>query len=107
MRISAYAKHDIVIVQPIESEEKTSGRIVLSDNGKEKANQYKIVSVGPGIFSPFTGQFNATQWTVGETVFVHKVHLKAIEVDGEEFFIVRDMEILCGIKEEEDAATTA
>lgn len=100
--LKTYAKHDRVILQPVDSGEQTVGQIVLSDNGKEKANQYKVISVGPGVFNPFTGQFTPTQYKVGDIVFIHKVHTHMIEVDGEEYFVARDSEILLGIEEENE-----
>lgn len=99
MSIKAYAKHDKVILKPVESTEQTSGRIVLSDNGKEKANQYQILDIGPGVYNSFTGTFTPTQYAIGDRVFVHKVHIHTLEVEGEEIFVTRENEILCGITE--------
>lgn len=95
--INAYARHDRVILKPVESTEQTVGRVVLSDNGKEKANQYTVVAIGPGLVNPVTGAFTPTQWNVGDVVFVHKALVHSIEIDGEEYFVTRDLEILCGV----------
>jgi chaperonin GroES len=93
------AKHDKVILKPIEIEEEVSGRIVLSDIAKEKANFYKVVAIGPGVTNAFTGVFTPVQYSIGDEVFVYKVNTNMIEVDGEEYYITKDSEILCYIKE--------
>lgn len=93
------AKHDKVVLQPIEAEDRVSGRIVLSDIGKEKANFYKVVAIGPGVTNPYTGVYTPVQYSIGDEVFVYKVHTHMIEVDGEEYYITKDSEILCYVKE--------
>lgn len=99
MSIRAYAKHDRVILKPLESTDEMQGRIVVSDAGKDKANQYEIVDIGPGVYNTFTGNFTPTQYKIGDRVFVHKVHVHVLEVEGEEIFVTRENEILCGIAE--------
>lgn len=95
MSIQVLARHDKIILQQVETKEEFVGRIVLSDIAKEKANTFKVVSIGPGVTNPFTGQFTPTQYQVGDEVFVYKVNTNMIEVDGEEYFITRDSDILC------------
>jgi chaperonin GroES len=99
MSIKAYAKHDKVILKPIEVNEEYVGSIVVPDNGREKANLYEVVDIGPGVYNSLTGVITPTQYKVGERVFVHKVHLHALEIDDQEVYVVREIEILCGVKE--------
>lgn len=100
--LEAYAKHDRVILEPLGSTETTYGRVVVSDLGKEKADQYIIRAVGPGVMNPFTHQFTETQYKVGERVLVKKALIHELDIEGNTYFVTRDQEILCGLKETED-----
>lgn len=99
MSLEILARHDRVVLKELETSEKMVGRIIESDNGKEKANCYKIVAMGPGATSPVTGQFIPTQYKVGDEVYVHKALIYEIGIDGELYFITRDNEILCYMEE--------
>lgn len=97
--LRAYAKHDKVILKPLESEDNVVGVIAVADIGGNKANQYEIVDVGPGIYNTFTGVLTPTQFCVGDRVFVHKAHVHELQVDGQKLYVTRENEILCGISE--------
>ena len=101
MSIKAIARHDRVVLKALEGQEEMYGRVVKSDNGKEKANRYEIVAIGPGLINPVTGLFIPTQYSVGDEVYVHKALVHNVDIDGEEFFVTRDMEILVGYTKEE------
>lgn len=93
------AKHDRVIMKAPESTEQTYDRVVLSDNGQEKSDQFVIVSIGPGITNAFTGVFTPNQYRVGDHVMVKKAFVHIVPFEGEDYFITKDSDILCGIEE--------
>ncbi|MGM0586793.1 MAG: co-chaperone GroES [Bacteroidota bacterium] len=83
---------DRVLVQPEEAEEKTASGIIIPDTAKEKPQQGKIVSVGPGKVENGT----KIDMTVkeGDTVLYGKYAGTEITLDGEEYMIMRESDIL-------------
>lgn len=96
------AKNNRVVLKPLEYEERFQGGIIVSDNGKEKANIYEVISVGPGVYNALTGTFIPNESVVGEKVYVHKALVTEITIDGETFCVTRDAEILGSLEEDEN-----
>src|SRR6266567_2696586 len=84
---------DRIVVEPLEAEEKTAGGILLPDNAKQKPQQGKVVAVGPGRLSE-KGTRLALAVKVGDTVLFGKYSGSDVEVNGKEYKIVRESEIL-------------
>jgi chaperonin GroES len=84
---------DRVVLLPVEAEEKTSGGILLPDNAKQKPQQATVVAVGPGKLSD-KGTRVAMAVKVGDTVLFGKYSGSDVEVNGKEYKIVRESEIL-------------
>ena len=84
---------DRVVVEPLEAEEKTSGGILLPDNAKQKPQQGKVVAVGPGKLTD-KGSRTALAVKVGDTVLFGKYGGSDVEVNGREYKILRESEIL-------------
>src|SRR5215203_1725828 len=84
---------DRVVVEPLEAEEKTSGGILLPDTAKQKPQQAKVVAVGPGKLSD-KGARTALAVKIGDTVLFGKYSGSDVEVNGKEYKIVRESEIL-------------
>ncbi len=84
---------DRVVIEPNEAEEKTAGGIVLPDTAKEKPMIGKVVAVGEGklLDSGKRGQMSVKK---GDTVIYGKYSGSDIEVDGVEYKIMRETEIL-------------
>jgi chaperonin GroES len=84
---------DRVVVKPEEAEQKTAGGIVLPDSAKEKPMMGKVISVGSGKLLD-----NGTRAKVavkkGEIVLYGKYAGSDVEVDGTEYKILRESEIL-------------
>jgi len=84
---------DRVVLKPVEAEEKTKGGIVLPDTAKDKPQEGEVVAVGPGRILD-----NGTKLTpevkVGDRVIYSKYSGTEIKVDGEEYLIVRESDIL-------------
>jgi chaperonin GroES len=84
---------DRVVVEPLEAEEKTSGGILLPDTAKQKPQQGKVIAVGPGKLSD-KGDRIALGVKVGDTVLFGKYSGSDVEVNGTEYKILRESDIL-------------
>jgi|SRR5262245_10911873 len=84
---------DRVVLEPLEAEEKTSGGILLPDTAKQKPQQAKVIAVGPGKLND-KGVRTAIAVKVGDTVLFGKYSGSDVEVNGKEYKIVRESEIL-------------
>jgi chaperonin GroES len=85
--------HDRVIVQRIQEEEKTKGGIIIPDTAKEKPQEGKVIAVGPGKILE-----NGTKVTldvkVGDKILFGKYSGSEIKIEGEEFLMMREDDIL-------------
>ena len=85
--------HDRVVVRRIEAEEKTKGGIIIPDTAKEKPSEGEIVAVGPGGRDE-TGKLTPMDVKAGDRVLFGKYSGQEIKLDGEEYLIMREEEIL-------------
>jgi chaperonin GroES len=85
---------DRVVVQPFEAEEMTRGGIVLPSNAREKPMQGKVVAAGPGKLIEKSGERGKMSLKVGDTVFYGKYSGTEIEIDGEDYVILRESDVL-------------
>ena len=84
---------DRVVVKPQEAEAKTAGGIVLPESAKEKPLMGTVVSVGPGKMLD-SGNRGAMGVKKNDVVLYGKYGGSDIEVDGTEYKILRESEIL-------------
>lgn len=84
---------DRVVVKPNEAETKTSGGIVLPDSAKEKPLMGKVVAVGPGKMLD-SGKNAGMSVKKNDVVLFGKYGGSDVEVDGTEYKILRESEIL-------------
>ena len=84
---------DRVVVKPQEAENKTAGGIVLPDTAKEKPLMGKVVAVGPGKMLD-SGKRSSMTVKKNDVVLYGKYSGSEVEVDGTEYKIVRESEIL-------------
>ena len=84
---------DHVIVKPLESADKTEGGILLPDTAKEKATRGEIIAVGPGQVLA-NGRKVAPAVKVGNTVIYGKYGGSDVKIDGQEYKILQESEIL-------------
>lgn len=87
---------DRVVVQSLDAEEKTAGGILLPDTAKQKPQQGKVIAVGPGKLSD-AGTRTAVAVKVGDTVLFGKYSGSDVEVDGTEYKIMREGDILAKV----------
>ena len=84
---------DRVILKPMEAEEKTSGGIIIPDNAKEKPQKGEVIAVGPGKVSD-KGQKITMTLKEGDKVLYGKYSGTEVTVDGTDYLIVRESDVL-------------
>jgi chaperonin GroES len=84
---------DRVVVKPNEAETKTTGGIVIPDSAKEKPLMGKVIAVGPGKLLD-NGKNAAMSVKKNDVVLFGKYGGSDVEVDGTEYKILRESEIL-------------
>jgi len=84
---------DRVVLKPVTAEEKTKGGIVLPDTAKDKPQEGEVVAVGPGRILD-NGTKLAPEVKVGDRVIYSKYSGTEVKVDGEEYLVVRESDIL-------------
>lgn len=84
---------DRVVLKVLESEEKTASGIVLPDTAKEKPQKAEVVAVGPGRVAD-DGQRVPMGLAAGDKVLFSKYAGTEVKVDGEEYLIVRESDVL-------------
>ena len=85
--------HDRVIVKRLEEEEKTRGGIIIPDSAKETPAEGKVIAVGPGKKDD-EGKIHPVDVKVNDRIIFSKYAGNEIKVDGEEFLIMREEDIL-------------
>ena len=91
--------HDRVIVQRIEEGEQKVGGIIIPDSAKEKPQQGKVIAVGKGKVEK-DGKVNdegirvAMDVKTGDTILFGKYSGQEIKLQGDEYLIMREEEIL-------------
>ena len=87
---------DRVVLKQFKAEEKTKSGIILATSAQEKPEMYEVVEVGPG--GMVDG--NEVKMTVaaGDRVIVGKYSGTTVKVDGEEYSIVRQGDILAVVE---------
>lgn len=89
---------DRVVVKVIEQEERTKGGIVLPDTAKEKPQQGKVIAVGTGRILD-NGQKVPLEIKEGDRVIFAKYAGTEVKVEGEEYLILSERDILAVIEE--------
>lgn len=87
-KISMKPIGDRVVVKPAQAEEVTKGGLIIPDTAKEKPQKGEIVAVGPG------KDGNLMTVHVGDTVLYGKYAGQNVELNGDEYLIMREDEIL-------------
>jgi chaperonin GroES len=85
--------HDRVIVQRIEEEAKTKGGIIIPDTAKEKPQEGKVIAVGAGKILE-NGTKVPLDVKVGNKILFGKYSGTEIKIEGEEYLMMREEDIL-------------
>ena len=79
---------DRVLIEPAAAEETTASGIIIPDSAKEKPQRGVVVATGPG------KKDDPTTVKVGETVLYGKFSGTDLSIDGKDFIIMREVDIL-------------
>ncbi|MEL6118768.1 MAG: co-chaperone GroES [Pseudomonadota bacterium] len=85
--------HDRVLVRRVESEEKTSGGLIIPDSAKEKPSEGEVVSCGEGARKD-SGELVPMAVSAGDRILFGKWSGTEITIDGEELLIMKESDIL-------------
>ena len=86
--------HDRVIVERIEEGEQKVGGIIIPDTAKEKPQQGKIIAAGKGRIEKDGKTITPLDVKAGDTILFGKYAGQEIKIDGNEYLIMREEEIL-------------
>jgi chaperonin GroES len=87
---------DKVVLKQLEAEEKTKSGIVLPGQAQEKPQEAEVVAVGPG--GVIDGKEVTMQVSVGDKVIYSKYAGTEVKLEGEEYIIVKQNDILVIVK---------
>ncbi|WLD93697.1 co-chaperone GroES [Alkalihalobacillus sp. AL-G] len=87
---------DRIIIELVESEEKTASGIVLPDSAKEKPQEGKVVAVGTGRVTD-NGEKIALEVSEGDSVIFSKYAGTEVKYQGAEYLILRETDVLAVI----------
>jgi len=87
--------HDRVVVRRLDAEEKTAGGIIIPDTAKEKPQEGEVMAVGDGKIED--GKRIALDVKTGDRILIGKYTGTDITIDGQEYLILREEEILATV----------
>jgi chaperonin GroES len=90
--------HDRVVVKRIDAEDKSAGGIIIPDTAKEKPSQGEIIAIGPGGRDE-AGKLVPLDVQVGNRVLFGKWSGTEVKIDGVEYLIMKESDIM-GVLEE-------
>jgi chaperonin GroES len=85
--------HDRVIIERIEESEQRVGGIIIPDSAKEKPQQGKIIAAGKGRIEK-DGRVTPLDVKAGDTILFGKYAGQEIKIDGNDYLIMREEEVL-------------
>ena len=89
MAVNIRPLNDRVLIKPMEAEEKVKGGIIIPDSAKERPQEGKVVAVGPG-----KSEEEKMTVKVGDKVIYSKYAGSELKIDGEEYLLMREDDIL-------------
>lgn len=88
---------DRIVVKAIQQEERTKSGIVLPDTAKEKPQEGEVLAVGPGKVAD-NGSRIPMEVKVGDRVIYSKYAGTEVKIDGEEYLVLRESDVLAIVK---------
>ena len=85
--------HDRVVVERITADQKTAGGIIIPDSAQEKPQQGKIIAVGPGGRDE-NGKLIPIDVKAGDLVLFGKWSGTEVKIDGQDFLIMKESDIM-------------
>ncbi|MCI8650307.1 MAG: co-chaperone GroES [Anaerotruncus sp.] len=87
---------DRIVVKMVEAEETTKSGIILAGNAKEKPEIAEVIAVGPG--GMVDGAEVVMELKVGDRVLMSKYAGSQVKVDGQEYTILRQSDVLATVE---------
>ncbi|HUI41996.1 MAG TPA: co-chaperone GroES [Terriglobia bacterium] len=84
--------HDRIVIKRIEEKETVKGGIIIPDSAKEKPQEGEVIAVGKG--KREKGELIALDVKAGDRILFGKYSGTEIKIDGEEYLIIREDEVL-------------
>ena len=97
--------HDRVALKRLDSESKTAGGIIIPDTAAEKPQQGEVIAVGPGARGD-DGKIVALELKKGDRVLFGKWSGTEVKIDGDEYLIMKESDVM-GVVVEADAKKKA
>ena len=85
--------HDQVLIKPVEAGEKRYGGIIIADMNEDNCRLGEVIAVGEGRWSEY-GYFIHPSVEVGQTVVLPKIGPVRVVLDGEEYWVIADKQII-------------
>ncbi|MBP01749.1 MAG: co-chaperone GroES [Rhodospirillaceae bacterium] len=85
--------HDRVLVKRVDSDEKSSGGIIIPDTAQEKPMEGKVISVGGGARGD-DGKVNKLDVKKGDRILFGKWSGTEVKIDGDELLIMKESDIM-------------
>lgn len=95
--------HDRILIKRIEEKETVKGGIIIPDTAKEKPQEAEVVAVGKGKKTD-KGEIISLDVKAGDRILFGKYSGTEIKLDGEEYLIIREDEVLGVIEASAKAA---
>ena len=91
---------DKIIIKPLDPDEMTSGGVILPDIAQEGSSVGAVVGVGPGAILN-NGDRSKMQCRKGDTVYYPKFGAHALELENEDYVVMREADLFAIISNEE------
>jgi chaperonin GroES len=85
--------HDRVVIARIDADDKTAGGIIIPDTAKEKPSEGEVIAVGPGGRDE-VGKIIPIDLKVGDRVLFGKWSCTEVKLDGVEYLIMKESDIM-------------
>ena len=85
--------HDRVLVRRVESEEKTSGGLIIPDSAKEKPSEGEVVACGEGARKD-SGELISMSVKAGDRILFGKWSGTEVTLEGEELLMMKESDIM-------------
>ncbi len=89
--------HNRIVVERVEQKEQKQGSIIVPDSAKEKPQEAAVTAVGPGKLDK-DGNRQPLDVKVGDTVLIGKYSGTDIKIDGKEYTILTEDEVLAVVE---------
>lgn len=86
--------HNHIVIKQNDNSEEMYGNILIPDMGKEKPLMGEVIAVGPGIFSVTGEAFIETKIKVGQTVVFPAFGGTKMTIEGEEYVVMKESDLL-------------